>query len=132
MCISFFQMQPTNQRIFLAGDIRDIDIVIQRPDILQLLASEYVYADKVGFALTMLTGRGSALFHDLAGAVLHDDVAARAQTGTRHGSSHGRTGIRRLKAKIFLRTAISVCDHYCLLLCEGYEPGPVQPRTREP
>lgn len=124
MCIPFLSKQPTtDQRIVLAGDVWDIDIVIQRLDILQLLAGEYVYADKVGFGLTVLTGRGSALFHDLAGAVLDDDVAARAQTGTRRGSSHGRTGIRRLKAKIFLRTAISVCNHYCLLLCKGMSLG---------
>jgi hypothetical protein len=66
----------------------------------------------MGFNMTMLTGRGTAYIYNLAGATLDEDVAILAQTGAKHGESHGRAGIRRLKAGVFLGTVISIYNHF--------------------
>lgn len=102
----------TYKLVFATVDVRDIHVVGGRAQIFHLLASEDVDGDQVDLGVTVLAGLGGRHFHDLAGAVLDDNVTVLPQGRALHGEGGGGASIGALEGVIMLQaeeTEVSGC-----------------------
>ena len=78
-----------------------------RRQIFQLLSREDVDGHDVDFGVTVLAGLGGGHLHDLAWAVLNDDVPVLPQGGALHREGGGGTGIGAVEVHFMLQSVWS-------------------------
>jgi len=69
-----------DELVVSSSDVGDIHVVSRRGQIFVLLASEDVDTNHVDFGVSVLTGLGSAHFHNFAWVPLDDNVASLSQS----------------------------------------------------
>lgn len=92
-----------------------------RREIFKLLSGEDIEGDQVNLGVTVLPGLRGGHFHNLARAVLNDNMAVLPQSGTLHREGVGGTGIGTvegvfmlLKKRIILSIVLFVMESFCL------------------